>query len=196
MSSDRGYRVLVVYDREKERFEARVPELELEASGSTRQEALTSIEDAIEQRIAGAAEDKASLPEPIDVLTSGGEITVKLGDAVYRDLLIHARQSGLSAEELAGQMLARSLGAMEGARPQRRRPPPEAPTEDLERGPPRDHRDERERERDDRDDRGRGRGRRREGYRPELDDKANFLEYLRGLEKGGGPQGGGGRGRR
>ena len=47
---------------------------------------------------------------------------------------------------------------------------------------------------DSRGDKKQGRRRRgrREGYRGDMDDQANFLEYVRNLERGGG----GGRGRR
>jgi predicted RNase H-like HicB family nuclease len=195
MTADRAYRVLIAFDSEKNDFIARVPELDLEAHAATRAEAVTEIEGALEQRIAGAAEDKQSLPEPADAAAGPAALTLNLSPPLHKDLLFHARASRMRTEELAVQLLAKAIGGLDGGRP-RRRPEPEPRREDAGEGedanrmsrPPRDDRD-----RDDRDDRGRGR-RKREGYRPELEDKANFLEYLRGLEKGG-PQGGG-RGRR
>jgi predicted RNase H-like HicB family nuclease len=213
MADDRSYRILVAYDSDKQSFVARIPELDVSASAATRAEAVTEAEHALEQRFAASLAENLPMPPPIDTSPVLGALTIKIADALHRDLLYHARGSGMSAEEYAGQLVARAIGALEGMRRGDRRrfdsnprPQPQAQQqertpEDEERGPPRhEERDDRGRDdrgRDDRGgrgDRGRGgnRGRPREGYRPELDDKANFLEYLRGLEKGGG----GGRGRR
>jgi predicted RNase H-like HicB family nuclease len=254
MADDRAYRVLVTYEAEKELFTARVPELDLAVTGPSRAEALTEAEQAIEQRFAAAAAEGLTMPEPIDVAPAAATLSLDLGADLYRDLAMHARASGLSADAYAAQLLARAIGALDGGRGPRRRfdrPQPgaeprgaEPRAEGQEPGDaqprPREDRPERGNERPERgnersgndrgaNDRGGDRGgrpgggdrggrpgggdrggrpggdrggrpggaggndrRSREGYRPELDDKANFLEYLRGLEKGGG----GGRGRR
>lgn len=188
MSLDRAFRILIAHDAEKSDFVARVPELEIEVRGPTRGDALSEAENAIEQRVAAAAEDKQPLPEPVDVQPVGsGEVTLTLAGPLYRDLLFHARAGGVNPDAFALQLLARALGGLEGLRPGRRRPGPDTRAEGAngnERAPARDDRDDRDRDRGRSGDRGRGRGRPREGYRPELDDKANFLEYLRGLEKG------------
>lgn len=195
MSADRPYRLIVAWDRQKKTFVARAPELDLRASAATRTEAIAEVEELIDQRVAEASELGESLPEPAEIREIGDAVSVKLAEPVHRDLLFHARASGLQPEELAAQLLVRGLAALDGARPVRTRGTegrgeegqPEANSERP--GPPRGPREDRD------DGRGRGPRGRREGYRPELDDKANFLEYLRGLEKGGGGQGGG-RGRR
>jgi predicted RNase H-like HicB family nuclease len=198
MSVDRAYRILITFDSEQGTFLARIPELDLEATGASRAEAIAALESALEQRVAAAVEEKRPLPPPIDVTHPNETITVSLGAPLHKELLFHAKQSRMRVDELATQLLARAIGSLDGGRP-RRRPDNEARADEAG-GEMRDsNRPSRPpRDRDDRDDdRGnrRGRDRKREGYRPELEDKANFLEYLRGLEKGGGPQGGG-RGRR
>lgn len=226
MSDDRAYRIVVAYDSEKQSFVARIPELDVETRAATRTEALAEAEIQIEQKIAGSLAENQPLPRPIDTSAAGGTLTVKIADALHRDLLHHARSNEMSAEEYAGQLIARAIGALDAGRwrdrgdrwdrssqrpaPAQRDPDaqPQARNDDNRgndnRGPDRGRGDDRGGRGGDRgrgDDRGgrggdRGRGGRgqREGYRPELDDKANFLEYLRGLEKGG--PGGGGRGRR
>ncbi len=200
MSADR-YRIILAFDPENDDYVARVPELDLEARGPSRADAVSEVEGAVEQRIAGAAEDKATLPEPIDTTSPSGQVTITLGGPLHKELLHHARASRMNAEALAAQLLARAIGALDGGRPGRRPQPDRDRDRDRERevreeGNGAEMRDSnRPQRRDDRDDDRGNRGRRkREGYRPELEDKANFLEYLRGLEKGG-PQGGG-RGRR
>lgn len=205
MADDRAYRITVAYDADKTQFVARVPELEVESRAATRAEALSEAEIAIEQKIAGALAEKHPLAPPVDTMPIGATLSVKIADALHRDLLHHARSNGMNAEEYAGQLIARAVGALEGGRWRDRndrdrdrdrgsqRPGPSNAPADPDAQP----RDDRDRDRDQNRGRSGGRGRPREGYRPELDDKANFLEYLRGLEKGGGGGGGGGgRGRR
>lgn len=198
MADDRGFRVQIKFDGESQSFRAVVAELGLSESGASRQEALEKMEAAIEDHIAALAAEGGSLPEPSDVVTRGAspKLELQLASPLYRDLAYQASLDGISPEELAKALLAHAIGSLEGrtGAPRRARP------EEAARGGPRrdrdDNRDDRGNQRDDRggarrDDRG-GARRGREQYRPELDDKANFLEYLRNLEKGGG----GGRGGR
>jgi hypothetical protein len=117
------------------------------------------------------------------------KLEIQLASPLYRDLSYQASLDGISAEELAKALLAHAIGSLEGRTGGARKSRPE----ETRGGPRRDRpeaRDERGNQRDDRgnqrDDRGGGARRGREQYRPELDDKANFLEYLRNLEKGGG----------
>lgn len=209
MTDERAYRVHLRFEAGGEKFVARAPELDLSADGPTRAEAIAKLEQEIEARIQAAAGGE-TLPPPVDVKPVKNTIEVKLSQSLARELEFQASQDGITPDALAAGLIARGLGALEGrGGGQRRRGPmpsqrPEpASAEDREDAQPaedpraREQSRDRGERRDDRNDRGdrRGRGgggdRRREGYRPELDDKANFLEYLRGLEKGGG-----GRGRR
>src|SRR5262245_21228151 len=157
MADDRAFRITVAYDPEKEDFVARVPELEVESRGKTRAEALGEAEIDIEQKIAEALAEKQSLPRPIDGAAAGGTFTVKIADALHRDLLHHARSNGMSAEEYAGQLIARAVGALDGGRwrdrdrdrdhrgSQRPAQAEAAPDPDAQ---PRDNRSDRDRDRD------------------------------------------------
>lgn len=185
MSDERAYRVVVRFDQDH--FTARVPELGLTAEGASRGEAITKVEAALAARVAGAADGEPLTP-PIDAREVDGTVHLKLPQSIYRDLAFFAAQDNMPVDAFAGALIARGVGALDGGRGQRR-PAPRAegePNDNADRGPPRGN--DRGGDRD-----GNRRDRRREGYRPELDDKANFLEYLRGLDKGGG--GGGGRNR-
>ena len=185
MADDRAYRVLVSFDKESSVYRARVPELELDVEADTRAEALQKAEAAIEAKIDEVAQSGEELPYPADgAEVAGGPITISLAPMVMRDLTYFASRNEMTIEELAAQMVARSVAQLVSPRPDQRSRPPrrddEQPQEDRQERP--------------RDDGGRGRGRRdkREGYRPDLEDKSNWLAYLREQEKGGG----GGRGRR
>ncbi|MBI4818466.1 MAG: hypothetical protein HY791_19525 [Deltaproteobacteria bacterium] len=204
MSDDRAYRVELRFVQEGDgAFIATAKELDLSARGASRADAISALEATIETRLQAAAAGEP-LPRPIDVAEVDGKITIQLATALARELAYVAKSSGSTPEAIAAQLVARGLGAVD-ARPRRepRRDAPEAAPADAERAPEAGPRDN-QRGRNDRGDRGgadrgaaggdrgRGRDRRREGYRPELDDKANFMEYLRGLDKGGPTRGRGG----
>ena len=183
MADDRSYRVLIRYDDDDDTFTAYVPELELAATADTRAEAVTLVEDAIEARVHKAAEGD-EMPPPVDAQTYEGELTLRLSQSLRRDLEYHANRSEMSVEKLANEVLARGIGFLDGKVGARMRAPEQEDDRGNRSGRPQ----------------GRGRGRnRREGYRPDMDDSANWMEYVRNLEKGGGGgggRGGGGRGRR
>ena len=190
MADDRGFRVQIKFDGETQKFRAVVAELGLSVTGSSRGDALDAVEAAIEDHVAALAAEGASLPEPSDLLSRGAapKLEIQLASPLFRDLAYQASLDGISPEELAKALLAHAIGSLEGRTGAGRKPRPED-HRGGDRGPRNNTRDERGNQRDDRgnqrDDRG-GQRRGREQYRPELDDKANFLEYLRNLEKGGG----------
>lgn len=176
MSDDRAYRIQVAYDEEKQRFVARVPELDLETEGENRTAAIVRAEKSIEERVEQAAVSGEKLPPPSDTTPIVGPLTLNLIGPVRRELEWQAKQAGVAVEVLASQLLAQTLGISSA-------PPPRARAEEAprERGP---------RDGNSRDDRppprgGQGRGR-REGYRPEMDNQADFLAYVRDMEKGRG----------
>lgn len=137
-------------------------------------------------------------------------MTLTLAGPLYKDLAFYAQRSGMDADAFATQLLAQAIGQLEGRRPPRpARPevserPRSAREQQDEDAQPRHHEEQR-RPGGGGGNRGRGRGGRggqgggghgggrREGYRPEMENQADFLAYVRDMEKGGG--GGGGRGR-
>lgn len=183
MADDRAYRIQVLFDPQQGVQRARVPELDIEVEGDTRASAIEKAEQAIEARIEELATSEQGVPKPVDAdpLTST-EVTLSLAEPVYRDLAFAARTAGLSPDELASQLLIRALDRVEG----RRAPKPKAaaPEEGADEQP----RDDQEGQGKKGRGRGRGRGRgkgRREGYNPEIENQANFLAYVRDMEKGG-----------
>lgn len=181
MADDRLYRVTLLYDADSERFTARLPELELEAPGGTRAEALEALEAAVEARVERAAIDGEALPAPVEAEPPALELSLTLAPSVARELRFQAQRSGLTVEALALQLVAQGLGPA----PVRRAPPPrraETATEaegsgDVPSSAPRPSQPPKRQQ---------NRRRRQEGYRPDMDDQANFLAYVRDMEKGGG----------
>lgn len=170
MTDERAYRVEVRFLPETEKFVAAIPELSVSAEAEDRGAALGALEAALEAKVQSLAEDGDSLPEPLD-LGPVEPLTLTLAPAVARDLRHLAARAQMDMDALATQLLVHAISGASAA--PARRPPPEARSE---RGAP---------EGGARRGRGRGRGQgpRREGYRRDLDDKANFLEYLRGLDR-------------
>jgi predicted RNase H-like HicB family nuclease len=191
------YRVLVTYDPERSVFVARAPELEqCSAEGATRPEALTQLEEEIDAQVRNVREQGGRPPAAIDEssedMALSGDVTAKVSRTLHKELLWQARNEGVELGQLVGEMLAAGLEA----RRQRRRggQSPSASPGAGQGGPP---------ERADADvgrpDRGGGNGpgRGREGgrgpggrYHAIMEDRATFVEYVRGLEsgRGGGPR--------
>jgi predicted RNase H-like HicB family nuclease len=166
-----NYRVLLHYDSERSVFVARAPELEhCSAEGATRAEAIAKVEEEIDAQVRNAREQGGAPPPAIDDAESAatGEIALKVSRGLHRELLFQARAEGVEVSQLAGELIA---GALDGRRSRGRRPQGEAQPQRQPYGnrPPRDERG--------------GGGR----YHSIMEDRASFVEYVRGLESGAPP---------
>jgi predicted RNase H-like HicB family nuclease len=169
-----GYRILVVYDSDKEKFVASVPELDnLKTMGDTRAEALARAEEEVEKAFRKAAEGNTPLPPPVDGAEYSGEISVVVSPTLHKNLVFMSNQEGIDLNQLASELLSAALAERSLIKSVQRRP----------------SRDDRKRE-GRRDRRPRG-----DRYFNIMDDKASFIDYVRSLEPGGGGYKRGGRGR-
>lgn len=172
------YRVIVAaapVDEEAEdaepSFVARVPEIAgCQVTGPTRAEALERLEEELSAQLENMREQDVEPPRPIDELDLDGEIKLKVSQQLHRDLLFSARDAGVELEHFLAELLARFVSG--GPRPGR--------------GGGR---------RDNRGQGGRGRrgGPQGQRYHNIMENRADFIEYVRQLDHEGG--GGGGRGR-
>lgn len=193
-----NYRATVTFDSERKLFVARAPELEhCSAEGATRADALAKLEEEIDAQLANMLSHGSTPPRAVDEETFSGEISAKVSKLLHRDLAYQARSEGIDIDHLVGELLA---AAMESRKQTRGvRSGNSRPREDSQ---PHDNVG-------NRFDGGRNRGFGGRGNNAHLlDDRANFIEYVRGLEQqGGAPRhgghggpggggGGGGRGRR
>ena len=184
MADERAYRIQISYDQESEKFRAQAPELDLEADGETRSDAISALEESIEARMIEAAEGE-HLPEPFDVQELSETLEITLAPQLHRDLNYYAKRAKTDVEGLAIQLLSYGIGKLAGKT-------------HFEKAEEREDSGGKER-RENRRQGGRNGGRqggrsrgRRDTPRRDMDDQANFLEYVRELEKG---KGGGHRGR-
>jgi len=163
-----NYRIIVSYSEEKKVFIARAPELEgCEAEAESRAEALARLEEEMAAQIDNIKEQGAELPAPIDLEEFDGQLSLKVTPELHRELVFQARVARVELAELLTEILTR--GAFGGGW----RPPPR-------------RRQEGGRRRDGQPDR----------YHDIMENRADFIEYVRRLEGGGGGGGGGGRGGR
>lgn len=162
-----NYRVLVSFDSDRKVFSARAPELEhCYAEGSTRAEAISRIEEEIEAQVHNMLASGANPPSSLDEQDFSGEVALKLSKQLHRDLSWQAHSEGVDLNHLTGELLA---AALEQRRQGRLRGGNRAHGESQFDG-----------------QQGRQRGRfGGQHYPGMMDDRANFIEYVRGLEQGG-----------
>jgi antitoxin HicB len=173
------YRIIVSYSEATKAFTARSPELEhCEAEGATRAEAIAKLEEELNAQLENMQAQGVELPRPVEEIPVDGELKVKVSAALHRELIFLARSEGIELDTLLVELLTRSVsqrwsGARGGGRPR----------QEGGRGPRREE----------------GQGSR---YHNIMENRADFIEYVRGLETGqpgrggGGGGGGGGRGPR
>lgn len=185
-----NYRILMSYDPERKVFTARAPELEhCSAEGATRSEAITRVEEEIDAQVRNMLASGSNPPSSVDEQVYSGEVALKLSRELHRDLVWQAHSEGVEVNQLASELFAAALE-------QRRQG----------RSPRSGNRQQGEQHFNGNHGGGRPQGRFGGQHYPGImDDRANFIEYVRGLEQGGGhhqqqpgrgPGGGSGRRRR
>jgi predicted RNase H-like HicB family nuclease len=164
-----GFRIVVQYNSDQQQYIANVPELGtgIRAEGQTRIEAMEKAEEAIESEIRHAAEEERKLPTPIDMADFDGQLSIELSADVHRELVFLAYQNNTKAEKLAAELIVAGIT--------RKTSPRAAPSAK--------HNDRNETKDNGRK---RGRGRQRKDYHSIMDDRASFIEYVRGMERRGG----------
>jgi len=179
-----NYRVNLTFDPQRKVFQAQAPELEhCSAEGATRGEAIGNLEQEIDAQLANMLSHGTAPPKSVDEEEFTGELTVKVSRTLHRDLAWQARSEGLDVPHMVGELLAASL---ESRRQTHRGP------RSGNRQPEQPHHGN-----DNIGNRHDG-GQRRQGFGGRgtqvLDDRATFIEYVRGLEQGGGQHQRGGHG--
>ena len=178
-----NYRIQLSFDGERKVFIARAPELEhCFGEGPTRGAALAKVEEEIEAQIQNIHAHGSLPPVAVDEETFTGDVTLKVSKTLHRDLVWQARAEGIELDQMMGELLS---AAMEGRRATRAH----RPGGNRVQGDSLPHDNIGNAVGSDRGSRPRaGFGQRSTAM---LDDRATFIEYVRGLENG---QAGGGHG--
>jgi predicted RNase H-like HicB family nuclease len=168
-----NYRVIVTYDAERKVYCGRAPELEhCTGEGASRAEAIARVEEEIDAQLANMLSHGTTPPRSVDEEVFSGEVSAKVSSALHRDLAYQARSEGIEIDHLIGELLASAIeGRRQTHRPQRGGNRQDHPNDGIG---------------------NRHEGPRRQGgfggrgnYHQVMDDRANFIEYVRGLEQGG-----------
>jgi len=172
-----AYRIVVTHEPDVGAFRASVPELPgVEAVGQTRSEAVDSVVDVLSARMAEMAAQGEPPPEALDRREFSGNLEMTVSPELHRELVWQSTVEDVPVAQLVTEILAaglerRALGNLAGMSRGRQGG---------------DHRDSRRRGRRDRMDKSQ--------YVNIMEDRASFIEYVRGLD--GGARGGGSQGRR
>jgi len=163
---NRMYRVIVRFDSEIEQFCAGVPELDLQVVAPSREEAMSQLDAVITDYLA----EVENAPEPRDAEIAENKLELGLSATLSRELAFFARSEGVSTSQLAVELLAEAMYRRTGAS----RIPYQG----------------QQKRRDNRGNSSRpdNRGVSRERYHDIMENKASFLEYVRGLENGRPPK--------
>ena len=156
-----NYRVVLSFDSGRKVFVARAPELDpCSAEGPTRQEAIAHLEEEIDAQLANMLAHGGTPPRSVDEEEFTGELTLKVSKGLHRELAYTARHEGIDVAQLVSELVA---GALAERKPKARGGQPQQ---------------------------GERNGNRAYGNRGNnmalLDDRANFIEYVRNLDSGNG----------
>lgn len=154
-----NYRMIISYSESKTAFIAQAPELPgCVAEGATREEAIRKLEEEMAAQVENIAAQGLPIPEPIDAQDFNGNLTVKVSSTLHRDLAFMAKQEEVEIETLLVELLTRGVNQRWMSRGRQQRPE------------------------------GRG-GRMQEGqgsrYHGIMENRADFIEYVRSLETAG-----------
>ena len=164
-----NYRILISYAADKELFVARAPELQnCRAESATRGEALDALEQELDAQIEVMKNQGVEPPRPLDEQEFDGKLNVEVSADLHRELAFSAKVNNVELEALLAEILAKNAFRRPGGGGYRGRPRQQG-----------------------------GRGRPREGqgsrYHGIMENRADFIDYVRRLDTGGPPHGRGGR---
>ena len=160
------YRIVIKQDKESKKFIGEVPELpECKVEGESWEEVLTLLNDSIEAKLNSLEYP----PTPIDEVEWDGKLTLSLSKSLYRELAFLAKYDEVTPEELAAELISEGMGRRYGGHRFYRNP--------KQRKDYNNHNNNNNYRRKDK------RMSKSEYYNI-MENKADFLEYVRNLEKG------------
>jgi antitoxin HicB len=108
------YRITIVHDRDEEGDEGYVAEVEelpgAISQGSTPEEAVSSVYDAMAGWISVALEDGRDVPEPRDPDAYSGRFLLRLPRGLHAELARQAEHEGVSLNQYVATTLAAASG--------------------------------------------------------------------------------------
>lgn len=193
------YLTQVYFDRGQNKFIGYTLEFpEIRSQGITKEQAYAELERKLEGHLAGLRNRGETIPEAFYAKSYPPLMQLPISQNLFRRLDLLSRQEKQSVEVLVVELLTQALerryqpgGRMSSGQPQRSdRQPSSGGDRDRDRSSGNRHSGQQNQGNNNR--RGQQQSRRpqgRGGYHESLDNKENFLEYVRNLEKSGGGAG-------
>jgi len=104
------YQVNLVFDARDKIYVARVPELEnCHSHGTTPEEALSNVRDAIDLWIETARSEKIPIPEPVSVKKFSGKFVLRTSAELHSHLVQAALIHGKSMNDLVVEILEEKI---------------------------------------------------------------------------------------
>lgn len=169
------YSISVHFDRGQKSFVATVLEIpELRAVGGQREQAIRELDRKLEQFIQNAKRKNEAIPEPIQLKRYPDRLEVGISQTLFRKLDLLSRQEKVSLDQLVSELLTGSV--------ERRK---ETSHKGNDNRRPQPHHQQQSQSGNQRHGHQQRRGQSR-NYHDTMDNRENFMEYVRNLEKGGG----------
>jgi predicted RNase H-like HicB family nuclease len=169
------YTLRVFFDQEEGMYRAGFEEFpELLVTEPTRKDAVYEAEDKLYSHLAALRQSGQPVPQPIRNREYPSKLEVSISQNLYRKLEARRYQERVSLEQMVTEILTSAMERKSDAQPNNSG----QGRGDRGRGAPASNKGQRSQ--------GGGRGNRR-NYNETMDNRENFMEYVRNLEKGGGP---------
>ncbi len=174
------YTLQVFFDQEEGVYRAGFLEFpEFRVSEVSRKEAIYGAEDKLYSQLAALRQSGQPVPQPIRGREFPTHIEFPLSQSLYRKLEARRYQERVTLEHLITELLTASVDRKGDASGDRHQGSGRS-------GNNRNHSSQGKRPQQQ-SGRGGGGGRRSANYHETMDSRENFMEYVRNLEKGGGP---------
>lgn len=181
------YTIQSYFDKSAKQFVATVVEFpELRVTGTNRQMVLSELQEKIEDELYELKSRGQFITEPVQSRVYPERLDVAVSQSIYRKLDLLSRQEKLPIDRLVGEILANALGRKpEGRRDNR---PPQHSHGGGGQHHGGNHQQNRHQQNRHHGGQHGGQQRHSRGGNPrDIESRENFMEYVRNLEKGGGP---------
>ncbi len=187
------YSLSLHFDKAAGQYVASILEFpEVTVTGPNRANVLLELQDKLETEMITVKKNGGNLPEPIQAKKYPEVLEIPVSQGLFRKLDVLSRQEKVALEKLVSEILASSVEKrFESKRSGESRPAQNYSNSNHQ---PRhnnnnnQNRDQRHNNNNNRDNRNHQQNRRPQGYaNASMGGQDNFMEYVRNLEKGGGP---------
>lgn len=174
------YLFQVYYDKQNRHYHVSVAEFpELRVTASQKDQAVQTMENRLNQHLQSLKKRGESVPEPISAKRFPEKLELSVSQSLFRKLDILSRQEKIPLDQLVVEVLTAGVER----RQEHRKPQQPRPQQNDNRGNTHNHgNSNRHNNHNNHNRRGANQGR----FHDTMNNRENFIDYVRNLEKGGG----------